>query len=252
VVVHDDTGELFPGLARYPDECEVVRVGSPEDAANELLRSPAHAVILNTTSPLEILPRIEEVIPTMPDTPVFGCSVPPQLERAREAGAADYLIKPITRGRLVEAIDGIGAPVGRVLVVDDDADTLRLVQRMLDASYDGVEVSTALSGAEALAVLRSNPQDLVLLDIVMPGMDGWRTLEEKRHDETIGEVPVILVSAQDVAERPPTSPVLLTATSGGLSIDKLLSCSLALSSLLLHPDRSPDPERVAAPDVSRA
>jgi CheY-like chemotaxis protein len=143
------------------------------------------------------------------------------------------------RADLQRAIQAVGKPVRRVLVVDDAPDVLRLFSRLLQACDSGLDVITAGSGEEALERLRRYPVDLVLLDIVMPGMDGWRTLETMAQDEGIGTVPVYFLSAQDPADELPVSEFALATIEGGLSISKLLRCSLELSTLLLEPERGP-------------
>jgi CheY-like chemotaxis protein len=181
-------------------------------------------------------PLVEQARQAIPDTPVIGCSVSPPLERALQAGAMDYLIKPVTRADLDKALKALGRPVKRLLVVDDAPDILQLLTRTVHACNPKLEVITASSGAQALHELRSRSPDLMLLDIVMPDMDGWQVLEHTSRDEMIRSIPVILVSAQDPTERPPMSNVLLATMDRGLPISKLLDCTLKISALLLKPD----------------
>lgn len=80
-------------------------------------------------------------------------------------------------------------------MVDDE-----LVNQMLLASslkQDGYEVATASDGQEALRLLRARPYDVVLLDILMPEMDGYQVLERMQADETLRVLPVIVISALD-------------------------------------------------------
>ena len=84
---------------------------------------------------------------------------------------------------------------GVVLVVDDDPLNRAILTRALER--DGHVARTAATGEEALAALRADPADVVLLDVVMPGMDGVAVLEELKGDATLRDVPVIMVSALD-------------------------------------------------------
>jgi class 3 adenylate cyclase/CheY-like chemotaxis protein len=86
--------------------------------------------------------------------------------------------------------DGDGA---RVLVVDDQAANVRLLEAMLTAR--GHEVRSASSGAEALAALSTYDFDVVLLDIVMPEMDGYEVCRRIRHGAATGYLPVVMVTA---------------------------------------------------------
>jgi DNA-binding response OmpR family regulator len=82
----------------------------------------------------------------------------------------------------------------KVLIVDDEDDILHFLELVLREK--GYEVVTASGGEEALAQARSAPPDLVLLDIMMPLMDGWQVLRSLRGDERTAGVPVALLSAR--------------------------------------------------------
>src|SRR6476661_3994008 len=80
---------------------------------------------------------------------------------------------------------------GRVLVVDDDNDVRTLVAGLLERA--GYEVNEAADGRDALRVVFADRPDLVLLDVTMPGLDGWATLERTRE---LTDVPVLMVTAR--------------------------------------------------------
>jgi CheY-like chemotaxis protein len=84
---------------------------------------------------------------------------------------------------------------GRVLVVDDERMNRMLARRPIEA--DGHTVLEAENGRTALELLRSEPVDVVLLDLVMPELDGYATLEQIKADPALRHVPVIVVSAVD-------------------------------------------------------
>jgi DNA-binding response OmpR family regulator len=85
--------------------------------------------------------------------------------------------------------------VQKVLVVDDNQDVRELIVHILNA--DGFHVYAAVDGENALAILNSNPVDLVLLDVMMPGMSGLDVLREIRtgSNKKIREVPVMMITA---------------------------------------------------------
>jgi adenylate cyclase len=84
---------------------------------------------------------------------------------------------------------------GSILVVDDDPINRRLLQRSLEA--DGHTVRNAENGVQALALLAKARDDVVLLDIVMPEMDGIAVLECMKADPNLRDIPVIMVSGLD-------------------------------------------------------
>ena len=123
---------------------------------------------------------------------------------------------------------------GTVLVVDDNAMNRMILSRRLE--QDGLAVVTASDGSEALERLRSQPFDLMLLDIVMPELDGYAVLSEVKADPELRHIPVIVVSALEEIESvarcieagaedyltKPFDPVLLHARiSAGLAKKRL-------------------------------
>jgi CheY-like chemotaxis protein len=81
-----------------------------------------------------------------------------------------------------------------VLVVDDDFDVRNVMTILLRA--EGYEVVTATNGQEALECLRRGTwPDLILLDLMMPVMDGWRFLQIQQQDPTLAHMPVIVITA---------------------------------------------------------
>ncbi len=85
----------------------------------------------------------------------------------------------------------------KILVVDDENDILNFLELVL--SEKGYEVVTASGGQEALTRAQLERPDLVLLDIMMPQMDGWEVLKLLRVDEETAEVPVAMLSARTEA-----------------------------------------------------
>ncbi len=80
----------------------------------------------------------------------------------------------------------------RVLVIEDDEQILKFLKRGL--AYEGYEVDTAMDGPSGLAIARDNPPDLVVLDLMLPGMDG---LEVCRRLRAGGPVPILILTAKD-------------------------------------------------------
>lgn len=241
LIVCDETGDLYTMLSHCSAGVEFVDTRDLGQAVKASQQSPAHAIMLNMMAFDAAWSLIEAIGQEAPGTPIMGCSVSYSLERARALGALGHLVKPVTRADLKQAIQATGSPVRRVLVVDDDPDALRLFSRMLHVCDSTLEVVTASSGEEALHQLRHTPPDLMLLDIVMPGVDGWQVLQLMTQDREMRQVPTFFVSAQDLADQPPLSRFLLVTMDEGLSLSRLLRCSLEVSKLLLQPERAPDP-----------
>lgn len=88
--------------------------------------------------------------------------------------------------------------VGLILVVDDNAVNIKLLSQLLTGQ--GHNVHTANDGPSALALVKRNPPDLILLDIMMPGMDGYEVCRRLKADECTRDIPVLFISALDATE----------------------------------------------------
>ncbi|MHB0915643.1 MAG: response regulator [Thermoleophilia bacterium] len=89
-------------------------------------------------------------------------------------------------------------PPKHILIVDDESSLRQLVRVNLE--IDGMAVSEAVDGIQALEMVRDEPPDLILLDIMMPGKDGIEVLEELAADRSLREIPVILLTAKGALE----------------------------------------------------
>lgn len=82
----------------------------------------------------------------------------------------------------------------RILVADDDAFIRRPLEWML--SQEGFEPQTVADGDECMEMLRSSPPDLLILDVMMPGLDGFEVCRRMKDDPKLREIPVVLLSAR--------------------------------------------------------
>jgi signal transduction histidine kinase/AraC-like DNA-binding protein/ABC-type sugar transport system substrate-binding protein len=142
--------------------------------------------------------------PKTRDLPVVFCSLSPHGGSVLEF---EYLTKPIELTDFTRALDqqwlvsDAEQEVKKILVVDDDPDTLEMHARIVQAHLPSHRVITARNGLEALDALQQERIDLVLLDLVMPQLDGFGVLEVMREKEGMREIPVIVVTGQVLTER---------------------------------------------------
>jgi CheY-like chemotaxis protein len=111
-------------------------------------------------------------------------------------GAADYLTKPIDRERLATVLGKYRRDLP-VLVVDDDAELRALLRRMLEPA--GYRVVEADNGRAALDRLRDVTPSVVLLDLMMPEMDGFEFVAEFRRHEPWRAIPIVVITAKDLS-----------------------------------------------------
>ena len=111
-------------------------------------------------------------------------------------GATEYLTKPVDRERLAAVIRKLRQPVppGRVLVVDDDPEVREMLVRTLERQ--GWTASTAEDGRAALDAVAAQKPDLILLDLMMPRMDGFEFVTELRKHHDWRSIPIIVITAK--------------------------------------------------------
>jgi two-component system, chemotaxis family, chemotaxis protein CheY len=130
-------------------------------------------------------------------------------------------------------------PAGRVLVIDDDDAIRRVFQQYLESGE--FEVVAASSGAEGLRILRNDPQvGLVLLDLMMPDMDGWRFRNAQADDERLTAIPTVIVTGSPLSSVVHAELKAVDYLLKPIGRDHLLSVA-AHFCLRTHPDTSAAP-----------
>ena len=215
-------------LSRYLGDVEVAAVASLEEAGKELSRVPAEALLVSDLAVGETLERVRQSAILPYGTPALVCALPGEQEAAQSLGVEGYLVKPISRDVLLAALERLGVRRGTILIVDDEAEAVRLFWRMLMASGRDYRVLTAASGQQALTILRSERPDAVLLDLVMPAMDGFQLLATRDEEPVWRDVPVVVMSARDPAGHPIATSAIGITRHGGLSVPQVLACLRAL------------------------
>jgi CheY-like chemotaxis protein len=131
--------------------------------------------------------------PSTSDIPVVMLTVVLDDGTAFELGAAGYLNKPINGEALREAVRNALSRRGRILVVEDDVDTIEMMRIALRRV--GYNVDVAADGYEALAMARRWRPQAILLDLRLPGMDGYEALTHLKRSLNTQKIPIIVASA---------------------------------------------------------
>ncbi|MCX7681547.1 MAG: ATP-binding protein [Anaerolineae bacterium] len=182
-------------VRRYLPDYEVIHIDHADTLAEQIALYHPQAVIYNVPPGKKLA---ESELPRMM-VPFIECSLPSHAWVVSDLAVKACLTKPITSQQLLDAIAPLG-DIRSVLVIDDDRGFCQLVERMLQASGRDFEVRKSYGGEEGLQAMRSHRPDLVLLDLIMPGKDGFEVLEEMRRDSSLEHVPVILLTATTLAE----------------------------------------------------
>ena len=160
--------------------------------------------------------------PALADIPVVMVSMLEDREMAFSLGAADYIAKPVDKDKLQAILDRhcVANADRNLLVIDDEPAVRDQLSRIL--TKQGWRVTTADNGVTGLAKLAEAEPDLILLDLVMPEMDGFEVIAQLRRDARWRDVPVVVITAKNltVEDRLRLNGAvekLVKKTSGGLT-----------------------------------
>jgi PAS domain S-box-containing protein len=205
VVEHDVKAAELIRLQLEADGFGVLHAISAEEALAIANEQPLSLITLEIMLPdmdgWEFLTRLKK-IPELALVPVVIISIVADRNKGFALGAAGVLEKPIARQELVDSLSGLGLfPVSRdktlnVLVVDDDPAAVELIAVRL-ANLD-VSVERAYGGREGIAAARRQQPDLIVLDLMMPDVNGFDVVEElRRHPETV-RIPIMVLTAMQL------------------------------------------------------
>lgn len=206
VLIVDDEVPARELLASYLEpEYRVAMAESGVAAIEEAQRLRPDAITLDVMMPgsngFETLVALRKN-PATADIPVIILSIVDQKQVGFALGAADYLIKPVRKPVLLETIRRhVPAPAdddSSILLVDDDPKALELLQEALRSA--GYEVQSVRCGARALEVLANKVVSAILLDLLMPGMDGFQVIRHVRQEPTLKDLPIVVMTAKNLSQ----------------------------------------------------
>jgi CheY-like chemotaxis protein/nitrogen-specific signal transduction histidine kinase len=136
--------------------------------------------------------------PKLAHIPVVMSSIIEDRHLAQTLGAVDYLVKPVEKQRLIQVLNKhiTKDTQGVILVVEDDKDSREMLCRIL--TQEGWSVKPASNGLKALECLKAEQPVIILLDLMMPEMDGFEVIEQVRKNPDWQNIPIIVISAMDL------------------------------------------------------
>jgi PAS domain S-box-containing protein len=206
ILIVDDEPSARELLTSYLEsEYRIEMAGSGAEAVQKARQLRPDGITLDVLMPggggFETLAALRKM-PEMANIPIIILSIVDQKQVGFALGAADYLTKPIRRPVLLETIRKHVLPHtdddAAILLVDDDPKTLELLEETLRSA--GYETQSVRSGARALEVLSSKLVSAVLLDLMMPGMDGFEVLRHVRKEVTLKELPIFVMTAKSLTQ----------------------------------------------------
>lgn len=204
VVVVEDDRRSFDLLRAYLEAAGVRVVGARdgEEGLDTVRRLSPAGVILDILLPgidgWEVLARLKADPRTAP-IPVIVVSMLDERGRGFALGAAEYLVKPVGKEQLLAAVYRAAAMPERehtVVAIDDEPLAIELVRANLEP--EGWTVLGAPTGQEGLTLIRERQPCVVLLDLLMPGMDGFEVVEALRAEPGTRSVPVVILTSKSM------------------------------------------------------
>ncbi|MBS1694178.1 MAG: response regulator [Actinobacteria bacterium] len=208
VVIEDDprSAELIE-LHLHTAGLRVVGVGSGEAGLEAVRASAPAAVILDINLPgitgWDVLAALK-ADPATAAVPVIVVSVEPGRGRGFSLGAAEYLVKPVRGEHLLTAVSrlthrtGEGGQARTLVVVDDDPMALKLVRSTLEPL--GWTVHTCSTGRTAADVVRTVAPSVVIMDLLMPEVDGFAVIDELRSDASSSGPPIVVLTGKSLTQ----------------------------------------------------
>ena len=132
--------------------------------------------------------------PVTRDIPIIILSIVDQKARGFHLGAFEYLSKPFDFEAILATLKRISKTGNRILVVDDDPTVVGLVRQLLEGQP--FEIDAAADGREALTAIAAQKPDIILLDLLMSGMDGFGVIKGLRQNPAWRRIPVIVLTAK--------------------------------------------------------
>jgi CheY-like chemotaxis protein len=205
VLIVDDEVPARELLASYLEPAyRIAMAESGAEAVKEAQRLRPDAITLDVMMPgsdgFETLVALRKN-PATADIPVIILSIVDQKQVGFALGASDYLIKPVRKPALLETIRRhVPAPADEdssILLVDDDPKALELMEGALRSA--GYDVQSVRSGARALEVLANKVVGAILLDLLMPGMDGFQVIRHVRLEPALRDLPILVMTAKNLS-----------------------------------------------------
>ncbi len=179
---------------------------SGEEGLKLALETPPDVVILDIFLPkmngFEVLQTLKQE-PSTASATIIMTSVLEEKQKGYVMGASDYLVKPFNQKQLLEVLNRYSTRInlksndlGRVLIVDDDNNARFILRTYFDKFK--ADIVEATNGAEALESIAEKTPDLIILDLMMPVMDGFEVLEKLKAKEEWSSIPVIINTAKEL------------------------------------------------------
>jgi len=178
---------------------KVIGIQSPVKAVEQVIELMPDIIILDVIMPgidgWEIIQRLKSN-PQTKGIPVIFCSIMADKKRGFSLGASEYLVKPVRDEDLIRALNRLNGTIKNILVIDDNPRDAELVGRFL--TNRGYNIKLAYSGMEGINQIKKYNPGMIIVDLMMPDIDGFAVIEEVKRDPITKDIPIIVISAKDI------------------------------------------------------
>ena len=178
---------------------KVIGIQSPENAVEQVMEIKPDIIILDVIMPgidgWDIIQRLKSN-PQTKEIPVIFCSIVADKKLGFSLGASEYLVKPVRDEDLIRALNRLNGYIKNILVIDDNPRDAELVGRFL--TNRGYNVKLAYSGMEGITQIKKYNPGMIIVDLMMPDVDGFAVIEEVKSNPFTRDIPIIVISAKDI------------------------------------------------------
>ena len=214
VLAIDDDPDVIYLLDQILSEAgyHLVGASSPEEGLHKARELKPFAILLDIVMPHKDGWQVLHELKTDPQTshiPVILLTIVEKKALGYRLGATAYLVKPLDEQTVLKTLDQLTGSFStstspRVLVVDDDPLVIDLIQQLLEnrdtTGKSGFQIEAASDGIAALEAIERQKPDLILLDLMMPRLDGLGVLHQLRQNPATQQIPVIVLTAKSLTK----------------------------------------------------
>lgn len=204
ILVVDDDPDIVAMIADnfISEGYNAIRATSGKEAIRLAQTHRPFAITLDIVMPdmdgWEVLQKLKED-PDTKDIPVIIVSVSDDKDTGFALGAMGYVSKPVEKDALISEIYKVGQPLMHsIMVVDDSEIERREIARIVEE--EGLKAVVADNGSQCIELIKKDPPDVLILDLMMPEMDGFDVVNSIRSDPETSHLPVIVVTAKDLTD----------------------------------------------------
>ncbi len=228
ILVVDPDEAVTAFFSRYLKAHDVAVCNDEREALRRLAQSEPDILLMAENHDYRRL--LDQVQGKHSDLNLITMPMPSGRAAIRQRGAYDYLVKPVSLEMLKKALRQFGPALESIMIIDDNRDIVRLFGQTLRSINPEFQIRSAYDGRDGIALMQDEPPDLLMLDVLMPEMDGFEVIDAMQRSAALADVPIVLISAKGASEliTPAIQGEITIARGAGYAPLELVACVQAL------------------------